>query len=183
MIRNEENLQDSTLPFLTHPQAEARGQVQFCQNLIVNLFEKGDSPCTKEFPDVKIKRQLLDHYLKGICSLTSQYGIYTIEISSPNAFHDKYLIQTDDVDIKLSSFYRTHKNIQHHNSQRANSIFTNDVFSLIYSYLSILELNEPQGDSPTQKSRHTTVRQELHVFSKFSNAISENLTRNEITTR
>ena len=31
------------------------------------------------------------------------------------------------------------KNIQHQNSQRANSIFANDVFSLIYSYVTILE--------------------------------------------
>ena len=104
MIRNEEILEDSTLPILTHPEAEARGQVQFCQNSIINLFEKRDSPSTKEFPDVKIKRQLIDHYLRGISSLTSQYGIYTEEFSSPNAFHDKYLIQTDDVDIEYSKF-------------------------------------------------------------------------------
>ena len=104
MIRNEEILEDSTLPILTHPEAEARGQVQFCQNSIINLFEKRDSPSTKEFPDVKIKRQLIDYYLRGISSLTSQYGIYTEEFSSPNAFHDKYLIQTDDVDIEYSKF-------------------------------------------------------------------------------
>ena len=55
------------------------------------------------------------------------------------------------------------------------------MFSLIFSYLSILELKEPQGDSPAQKCRHTTVRQEIHIFSKFLNAISENLTGNEIT--
>ena len=57
--------------------------------------------------------------------------------------------------------------MKHQNSQRANSIFTNDVFSFIYSYLSILELNEPQGDSPTQASRHTIVRQKIHILSKF----------------
>ena len=56
MIQNEENLEDSTLPFLIHSQAGDRGKVQFCQNLIINLFEKGSSPCTKDFPDVKIKR-------------------------------------------------------------------------------------------------------------------------------
>ena len=87
------------------------------------------------FPDVKMKRQLLDHYLKGICSLTSHYGIYTIEIRSPNAFHDRYLIQTDDVDIEFSKVFSQYiKSIQHQNSERANSIFTNDVFSLIYGY-------------------------------------------------
>ena len=94
MIRNEDNPENSVLPFLISPLTEARGQVQFCQNLIAILFEKWQSPCTKKFPDVKIKRQLLDHYRKGICSLKSQYEIYTIEIKSPNAFHDRYLVQT-----------------------------------------------------------------------------------------
>ena len=42
-------------------------------------------------------------------------------------------------------------------------------------------MEEPQGDSPTQKSRHRTVREEIHKFSKFLNAISENLTSNETT--
>ena len=71
--------------------------------------------------------------------------------------------------------------MQHQNSQRANSVFTNDVFSLIYSYLSILELEEPHSDSPIQKSRHTIVRQEKQTFSNFLNAIRENLTNNDVT--
>ena len=108
MIRNEENPEKSVLPFLISRLTEIRVQVQFCQNLIANLFEKRESPCTRKFPDVKIKRQLLDHYLKGISSLTSQYGIYTIEIRSPNAFHDRYLIQTDDVDIEFSKVFILH---------------------------------------------------------------------------
>ena len=156
--------------------------MEFCQNLIANLFEKGESPRTKKFPDVKIKRQLLDPYLKGICSLTSQYGIYTIEISSPNKFYDKYLIQTDDVDFDFSKVFTEYiKNIQCQNSQRAKSIFTNNLFSLIYSHLSKLELKEPQGDSLTQTSRHTNVRQVINIFSKFLNTIRENLTSNVIT--
>ena len=102
--------------------------------------------------------------------------MYTLEIKSPNAVHDKYLIQTDDVDIEFSKVFTQYiKNIQHQNSQRANPIFTNDVLSLIYSYVSILELKEPQSDSPTQTSRHTTVRQEIHIFSKFLNAIQESI--------
>ena len=81
------------------------------------------------------KRQLLDHYLKGICSLTSHFGIYTNEIISPNASHNRYLIQTDNVDIEFSKVFTQYiKNLQHQNSQRANSMFTNDVLSLIYSY-------------------------------------------------
>ena len=39
-------------------------------------------------------------------------------------------------------------------------------------------MKEPQGDSP---SRHTTVRQEIHIFSKFLKAFRENLTSNDIT--
>ena len=112
MIQNEENRKEnSILTFLINPLAEARGQVRFCQIIIANFFEKGGSPCTKEFPEVKIRRQLLYHYLKGICNLTQQYGIYTIEISSPKAFYGRYLIQTDDVDIEFSNFFRIHKKI------------------------------------------------------------------------
>ena len=70
------------------------------------------------------------------------------------------------------------KNKQHQISQRANSIFTNDVFSFISSYSSILDLNEPQGDSPSQIY---FVRQEIHLVSKFLNAIREDLSKNEIT--
>ena len=55
-----------------------RGQTQFCKNLLVNLFKPGISPCKAEFPDVKIKRQFIEHYLKNICNLTQKYGIYTI---------------------------------------------------------------------------------------------------------
>ena len=50
------------------------------------------------------------------------------------------------------------KNIQHQNSQRANSIVTNDVLTIGYSYLTILEKTESQGISPVQTFRHTTVR-------------------------
>ena len=54
----------------------------------------------KRIPRCK-KRQFIDHYLKGICSLTSHFGIYTIEFMSPNASHNRYLIQTDNVDIEF----------------------------------------------------------------------------------
>ena len=112
----------------------------------------------------------------------SQYGIYTTEIKSPNAFHDRYLIQTDAVDIEFSQIFTQYiKSIHHQNSQKANSIFSNYVFSLIYSYTSILEMKVAQSDSPTRTSRHTTARQELNIFSKFLNAIREDLTSNDIT--
>ena len=183
MIQSEENQEEnSILPFFVNPLTEDRGQIQFCHNLIANLFKKGDSPCKREFPEVKIKRQLLDYYLKGICNITQQYGIYTIEISSPNTFHGRYLTQTDDVDIEFSKVFTENiKNIQHQNSHRANSKFTNDVISIIYSYLSILERTESQGHSPVQTYRHTTVRHKVATLSEFLNTIRENLTSNDIT--
>ena len=107
------------------------------------MFEPGISPCKAEFPDVKIKRQIIEHYLKDICNLTQQYGIYTIEFSTPNPNHRKYVIQTDDLELEFSKVFLEYiKSIQYHNSQRANSIFTNEVFAIIYSYILLLEKTE-----------------------------------------
>ena len=154
MIRNDENLEVSTLSFLIHPQAEARGQVQLCKNLMANLFEKGDSPCTNDFPDVKINRQFHDHYLKGICNLTSQYRIYTKETISPNAFHDKYLIQTDDVDIEFSKVFTEYiKSIQHQNSQKANSKF---IYLKLFIYIRIKRTSKRFNNSNILTYNHTT---------------------------
>ena len=47
------------------------------------------------------------------------------------------------------------KSIQYHKSQRANSIFTNEVFAIIYSYISILEKTAVQSISPTETSNIT----------------------------
>ena len=151
--------------------------------MIANLFEKGISPCTAEFPEVEIERQIIDHYLKGICNNTQQYGIYTIEIKSPRKFHGRYVLQTDDVDIEFSKVFTEYikYNIQHQNSQRANSLFTNDVFSIIYSYLSILEKTESQGTSPVQASRHSAVRQKIAIISEFLNTNRGKLTINEVS--
>ena len=119
--------------------------------------------------------------LKGICNLTQQYGIYTIEIYSPSKFYGRYLLQPDDVDIEFSKVFTEYiKNIQHQNSQRANSIFTNEVFKIIYSYLSILEKPESLGTSSVQTSKHTTERHEIAIFSEYLNTIRENLTSNEV---
>ena len=42
-------------------------------------------------------------------------------------------------------------------------------------------MKETQSESPTQTSRHTTVRQEISIFSNFSKKIREKLTSNEIS--
>ena len=159
--------EEAVFPFLIDSLHD-RGQTQFCKNLIVNLFEPGISPCKTEFPDVKIKRQIKEHYLKDICNLTQQYGIYTIEFSTPRTAHNKYVIQTDDIDLEFSKVFIEYiKSIQNHNSQRANSIFTDEVFAIIYSYISILEKTEVQSTLPIETSKHTKVRNEITIFSTF----------------
>ena len=133
--------EEAVFPFIINSLSD-RGQTRFCKNLLVNLFEPGISPCKSEFPDIKIKRQIIEHYLKDICNQTQQYGIYTIEFSTPRTLHGKYVIQTYDIDLEfLKVFTEYIKSIQNQNSQRANSIFTNEVFAIIYSYLSILRKN------------------------------------------
>ena len=173
MSQKEENEdENSILSFLINSLTDDRGQTQFCLNLIAIIFEKGISPCTAEFPEIKMKRQIIDLYLKGICNLTQQYGIFTIEIHSLRKFHGRYL--TDDVDIEFSKVFTEYiKNIQHQNSQRANSIFTNKIFQIIYSYLSIPEKPESQGTALVQTSKHTTVRHEIAIFSEYLNTIRE----------
>ena len=173
---------DDIFPFIVDATTD-RGQHILCKNLLLNLFEPGISPCKTEFPDVKIKRQIIDHYLKDICNLTQQYGIYSIEFSSPNQNHSKYIIQTDDLDLEFSKVFSEYiKSIQYHNSQRANSIFTNEVFAIIYSYISILE-NEIQipNVSPTETSKHIRVRHEITLLSSFLNIIKENFTKDEVS--
>ena len=110
------------------------------------MFQPGISPCKAEFPDVKIRRKIIEHYLKDICNLTQQYGIYTIEFSTQRTAHNKYVIQTDDIDLEFSKVFIEYiKSIQYH-----NSIFTNEVFAIIYSYISILKKN--------RSSKHVTHR-------------------------
>ena len=115
--------------------------------------------------------------------MTQQYGIYTIEFSSPNPNHCKYVIQTDDLDLEFSKVFSEYiKSIQYHNSQRANSIFTNEVFAIIYSYISILENEIPIPNvSPTETSKHIRVRHEITLFSTFLHIIKENFIKDEVS--
>ena len=173
---------DEIFPFIVDADTD-RGQHIFCQNLLINLFEPGISPCKTEFPDVKIKRQIIDHYLKDICNITQQYGIYSIEFTSPNHNNRTYTIQTDDLDLEFSKVFSEYiKNIQYHNSQRANSIFTNEVFAIIYSYISILENEIPITNvSPTETSKHLRVRHEITLLSSYLNIIKENFTKDDVS--
>ena len=145
--------ENSVFPFFINSLTDDRGQIQFCNNSIANLFEQGNSPCKAEFPEIKIKRQIVEHYLKRIWNLTQQHGFYTIKLSTASKFHGKWVTQTNDIDIEFSKVFTEYiKNIQYQNSQRANSIFTNEIFSRIYSYLSILKKQK-------HKVRHQFKRQ------------------------
>ena len=105
-----------------------------------------------------------------------------MEIKSPSKFQGRYLLQTDNVYIDFSTVFTEYiKNIQHPNSRRENSLFTNYVFTIIFTYLCILEKTEFQGNSPIQASKHTTVRHDFAIFSDFLNTIRENLTRSEVS--
>ena len=144
MIEYGESFDDnSKLPFIFHPQINpAPEQVHFCHNLILNIFDKRKSPYKQEFPELRTKRQNLHPYLKVICHITSYYGIFTMEIVQPQLNQTIHQIQRDVIDIEFSKVSSTDyiKNIKHQISQRANSKFTNEDFSIIYIYLSILEL-------------------------------------------
>ena len=54
--------ENSVFPFLINSLTDDRVQIQFCNNLIANLFEQGISPCKAEFPEIKVKRQIVDHF-------------------------------------------------------------------------------------------------------------------------
>ena len=58
---------------------------------------------------------------------------------------------------------------------------TNDVFSILYSYLSLLEKTETQSTSPVQTTRHTNIKNEIAAFSEFLNTIRENLSNKEVS--
>ena len=71
--------------------------------------------------------------------------------------------------------------IQYHDSQRANSIFTNELFAIIYTYISILEKTEFHSISPTETSKYTKVRNEIALFSTFLHIIKENFTKDDVS--
>ena len=54
--QSDESLdENSVFQFHINSFSDDRGQIQFCNNLISNLFKQGISPCKAEFPEVKIK--------------------------------------------------------------------------------------------------------------------------------
>ena len=179
--QSEESIDhEQAFPFVIDSDTD-RGQIKFSKNLLINLFEPGISPCKTEFPDVRIRRQLINRYIKDIAKIIQQYGICS-DYRNLYTRKQKYVVQTDDLDLEFPKVFTEYiKNIQYHNSQRANSIFTNEVFAIIYTNLNLLETTETQSTSPIQRSRHTKVRNEITAFSTFLYAIRENFSNNDVS--
>ena len=105
MVHYDKNFDnDSILPSVIHPQCDsASGQVQFYRNLNAIFFKKGRSPCTQEFPEVRIWRKLIDHYNEDTCNITSYYGMFTIKNLPSQSNQTPYQIQTDGIDLEFSN--------------------------------------------------------------------------------
>ena len=114
--------------------------------------------------------------------MVSVISLHITEYLPPQTNQTPHRIQTDDIDLDFSKVLIDYiKSIQHQSSQRANSIFTNDVFSIIQSYNFILESNELYNVSPPQTSLHAVVKQEINLYSQFLDSIRKTLTDNEIS--
>ena len=55
--------EEAVFPFIINSLTD-RGKTRFCKNLLVNLFERGISPCKVEFPETNFKRQIIELCLK-----------------------------------------------------------------------------------------------------------------------
>ena len=69
--------------------------------------------------------------------MTSDYGIFTIEILPPQSSKQpSHHVQTDYLELDFSKvFIEYKKNKQHQNSQLVNSNYRNDVFSITYNWV------------------------------------------------
>ena len=167
MIQFDKNYaDDSILLFIINPKNDwSRGPVLFCFNLLVICFQKRNTPCKKEFPEVKIRRQVLDHYLARKSNIASHYDILIIENVPPRSTNQPpHRIKTGDIELGFSKNFTEYlNNIQQQNSQRVDSIFTNDFFSIIYCYTTLLEPIETFYVSPPQTSWHSIEQREFKI--------------------
>ena len=117
------------------------------------------------YPWIKQNNFVLAHPIIQ-CLMTSNVDSQTNPFSNPG------LIEIFSIKLTI---------LTNQNSQTAKSLLTNDVFSIINIYLSILEKTETQSTSPVQTSRHTNVRNKIAAFSEFLETIRENLSNNELS--
>ena len=88
----------------------------------------------------------------------------TIEILPPNPNNQipRHWIQTDDMEQYFSkSFTENFIATQRQKSQKANSIFTNDIFTIIHIYISTFDTKEPFYESPLQRTRYSKVKEKF----------------------
>ena len=99
---------------VVHPQSDPpRGKVQFSHNLIVNFFEKAKCKCKQEYLEIRIRKQILDHYLRDIFNINSYYGIFTFEKlpsqTDTNEWHRSRLLKIFLQNISKISSIEIHK--------------------------------------------------------------------------
>ena len=75
----------------------------------------------------------MDRYLSSLCNIISQNGIITADIQSPHQnIQTPFKVQTDSIknasQILLSKILKI-------NSQRANSVFTNNAFAKKHTFM------------------------------------------------
>ena len=59
----------------------------------------------QNFPEVKIRRQILHHYPLGISNHTSFYGMFNFELSPSQTNQKPHRIQTEDIDLDFSKIF------------------------------------------------------------------------------
>ena len=83
-----------------------------------NLLCKNYSPCKHEFKGIKIKRQVIDLYLRCLRTITSQYGMFTNKNlrQGQNNCTPSHKVQTDDIETNCCIGFRNiFRKIQHQN--------------------------------------------------------------------
>ena len=164
MIKYDKNFDDdSILPLIIYLQSDpARGQVQFRHEQIVFIRVRKQSMQIGVSRKKEKKIKFFYHYIKGICNITSYYGIPNIKFLTSEPNQTTNPIQTDDIDKEFSKVFTEYiKIIRDKNSERANSVFTNDVFLKI---IIVLELKKTKRITTSNNS----TLHKIFIFSQNS---------------
>ena len=84
----------------------------------------------QEFPEVRIKRQVLDHYSTGISNITCHYNLLSIENLPPQSSNQPpHRIKIDDVDLDFSKVFTENiKKIQNTKIHKEQIQFSQTMF-------------------------------------------------------
>ena len=74
----------------------------------MKYIQKGNNLDREEFPEVQIKRQIVDYYQSSLCNITSSYKKISVENQSPDqTYCTPYKKQTDEGErIFFKTFHR-----------------------------------------------------------------------------